>query len=232
VNLSECILRVPFGAKERYENADVWKEFGTIVEMRTNAQPTFSPITTGKSGYIFNLSSRKFLNRGEAYGTQSVVAKKGLSYQFRQTNAGNYYLDSDGKILFRTSTDSKVGAGVKTCFYDGTASSKAYWTIVQNPEDNTFTMSIGSFSVPGTYKVGDGEKTVTLTFSKTLSFLCMTGTLESTPTGAKMLFPANKTVALLKKVAAKIGQSSSSVGAIAKLADGYDNFKVGFKMSK
>ena len=142
VNLSECTLRVPFGAKEHYENADVWKEFGTIVEMRTNAQPTFSPITTGKSGYIFNLSSRKFLNRGEAYGTQSVVAKKGLSYQFRQTNAGNYYLDSDGKILFRTSTDSKVGAGVKTCFYDGTASSKAYWTIVQNPEDNTFTMQV------------------------------------------------------------------------------------------
>lgn len=142
VNLSECTLRVPFGAKEHYENADVWKEFGTIVEMRTNAQPTFSPITTGKSGYIFNLSSRKFLNRGEAYGTQSVVAKKGLSYQFRQANAGNYYLDSDGKILFRTSTDSKVGAGVKTCFYDGTASSKAYWTIVQNPEDNTFTMQV------------------------------------------------------------------------------------------
>ena len=60
----------------------------------------------------------------------------------------------------------------------------------------------------------------------------MTGVLESGLTGAKMLFPANKTVALLKKVAAKIGQSSSSVGAIAKLADGYDNFKVGFKLSK
>lgn len=142
VRLSDCTLRVPFGTKERYANADVWKEFGNIIEMRTNAQPTFSPITTGKTGYILNLSSRKYLNRGEAYGTQSVVAKTGLPYQFRQTDAGTYYLDSNEKILFRTSSDNKVGAGIKTCFYDGTVSSKAYWTIVQNPEDNTFTMQV------------------------------------------------------------------------------------------
>ncbi len=101
-----------------------------------------------------------------------------------------------------------------------------------NSADNTFVMNVGSIPLSGTYKVGDAEKTVTLTFGKTMQYFCMTGVLESGLTGAKMLFPANKTVALLKKVAAKIGQSSSSVGAIAKLADGYDNFKVGFKLSK
>lgn len=101
-----------------------------------------------------------------------------------------------------------------------------------NSADNTFVMNVGSIPLSGSYKVGDGEKTVTLTFGKTMQYFCMTGVLESGLTGAKMLFPANKTVALLKKVAAKIGQSSTSVGAIAKLADGYDNFKVGFKMSK
>lgn len=101
-----------------------------------------------------------------------------------------------------------------------------------NSADNTFVMNVGSIPLSGSYKVGDGEKTVTLTFGKTMQYFCMTGVLESGLTGAKMLFPANKTVALLKKVAAKIGQSSSSVGAIAKLADGYDNFKVGFKLSK
>lgn len=105
-------------------------------------------------------------------------------------------------------------------------------TFTFNAADNTFTMNVGPLALPGKYKVGDGEKTVTLTFGKTMQFFCMTGTLESSLNGAKMLFPANKTVAFLKKVAAKIGQSSSSVGAIAKLADGYDNFKVGFKMSK
>ena len=101
-----------------------------------------------------------------------------------------------------------------------------------NSADNTFVMNVGSIPLSGTYKVGDAEKTVTLTFGKTMQYFCMAGVLESGLTGAEMLFPANKTVALLKKVAAKIGQSSSSVGAIAKLADGYDNFKVGFKLSK
>lgn len=101
-----------------------------------------------------------------------------------------------------------------------------------NSSDNTFVMNVGSIPLSGTYKVGDAEKTVTLTFGKTMQYFCMTGTLESGLNGAKMLFPANKTVALLKKVVAKMGQSSSTIGSIAKLADGYDNFKIGFKMSK
>ena len=101
-----------------------------------------------------------------------------------------------------------------------------------NSDDNTFTMTIGNIPLSGTFKVGDGEKTVTLTFGKTMQYFCMTGVLESSVNGAKMLFPANKAVAFLKKVAAKIGESSSEIGAIAKLADGYDNYKVGFKLSK
>ena len=101
-----------------------------------------------------------------------------------------------------------------------------------NSSDNTFVMNVGSIPLSGTYKVGDAEKTVTLTFGKTMQYFCMTGTLESGLNGAEMLFPANKTVAFLKKVVAKMGQSSSTIGSIAKLADGYDNFKIGFKMSK
>ena len=101
-----------------------------------------------------------------------------------------------------------------------------------NSSDNTFVMNVGSIPLSGTYKVGDAEKTVTLIFGKTMQYFCMTGTLESGLNGAKMLFPANKTVSFLKKVVAKMGQSSSTIGSIAKLADGYDNFKIGFKMSK
>lgn len=101
-----------------------------------------------------------------------------------------------------------------------------------NNTDNTFVLNVGSLSLPGTYKVGQGEKTVTLTFGKTLKFFCMTGTLESTLNGAKMLFPANAAVNFLKKITSKLGESSSSLSAISKLADGYDNFKVGFKLSK
>lgn len=105
-------------------------------------------------------------------------------------------------------------------------------TFTFNNTDNTFSMKVGSLSLPGTYKVGDGEKTVTLTFGKTLQFFSMTGTLESSLSGAKMLFTADKALGLLKKVASKLGQSSSEIGSIAKLADGYDNFRIGFKLSK
>ena len=105
-------------------------------------------------------------------------------------------------------------------------------TFVFNSADNTFTMNIGSLSLPGTSRVGDGDRTVTLTFGKSLQFLSMTGTLESTLTGAKMLFTADKLMTLIKKVAGKLGNSAGQIGTIAKLADGYDSFKIGFKLTK
>ena len=105
-------------------------------------------------------------------------------------------------------------------------------TITFNNEDNTFVWNIGKIALPGTYKVGDAEKTVTLTFAKTMQFFSMTGTLESGLTEAKMLFTANKTAGFLKKVINQLGQSSSEVASIAKLADGYDNYKIGFKLAK
>jgi len=105
-------------------------------------------------------------------------------------------------------------------------------TFTFNKEDNTFEMAIGSLKLPGTYRVGDGERTVTLTFGKSLQFLSMTGTLESTLTGAKMLFTADKLMALVKKVGGKLGNGSSQLGTIAKLAEGYDSFKIGFKLTK
>ena len=101
-----------------------------------------------------------------------------------------------------------------------------------NSADNTFTVNVGSLSIPGTYKVGDGERTVTLTFGKTMQYFCMTGTLESGLNGAKMLFPANKAMGFLKKLASLAGQASSQVAGVAKLADGYDNFRIGFKLGK
>jgi len=47
-----------------------------------------------------------------------------------------------------------------------------------------------------------------------------------------MVCPVNKAMAHLKKLASVLGQSSSELGSIVKLADGYDNFRLGFKMSK
>ena len=104
------------------------------------------------------------------------------------------------------------------------------WTF--NNTDNTFTLNVGGISIPGKYKVGDGEKTVTLTFGKSFQFLDMPGTLESTMSGARMTFTSAKAMAFFKKLAGALSQSSSQISGIAKLADGYDNYRIGFKLSK
>jgi hypothetical protein len=104
------------------------------------------------------------------------------------------------------------------------------WTF--NNTDNTFTLNVAGISIPGKYKVGDGEKTVTLTFGKSFQFLDMPGTLESTMSGARMTFTSAKAMAFFKKLASALSQSSSQISSIAKLADGYDNYRIGFKLSK
>ena len=78
----------------------------------------------------------------------------------------------------------------------------------------------------------DGERTVTLTFGKSFQYLNMTGTLESSSSGARMLFTADKAMAFLKKLATTLGQTSSSIAGIANLANGYDNYRIGFKLAK
>lgn len=105
-------------------------------------------------------------------------------------------------------------------------------TFTFNASDNSFVLNCGPLALPGTYKVGEGEKTVTLTFGKTMKFLCMTGTLESSLTGAKMLFTADKLLDFAKKVSSQLGEKSSEVKAISSLASGYDQFRIGFKLVK
>lgn len=99
-------------------------------------------------------------------------------------------------------------------------------------DTETFIWTVAGIPLPGTFKVGDNEETITLTFGKNMQFFTLTGNLESTATGAKVLFPANRTAAFLKKVATRIGQSEGSLSTITKLADGFDSYKIGFKLAK
>ena len=149
VSLKDATLQVPAGSKALYEQAAVWKEFGNITEVRARTQPRFSPIAEGAVGYVYNVATRKFLSKGEAYGTQSVVAQRGMRYTWMRTKSmadGQYYLYSsetgqNGKILFRTNTDTKVGEGVKACFVDGSLSTRAYWT-VDSVAELTYTLQV------------------------------------------------------------------------------------------
>ncbi len=134
VDLTNCTLKVPFGSKALYEAAPVWKDFGTIVETRTKTQPTYSSLVTNEDLYVYNIGTRMKVTMGEAYGTQSVVARTGRVYQLKRSSTmaeGVYYLYdvTSEKVIFRVSTDKEVGEGVKTCFGDGSLTAKAYWQI-------------------------------------------------------------------------------------------------------
>ncbi len=150
VNLSSATLYVPVGSKALYGQAEVWKQFGKIVEIRGKTMPKFSVIEANVNGYVYNVDQGKYITNGEAYGTQAVVANSGLIYQFRRSNnmgEGQYYLYSDeaggSHVLFRTSSDSKVGTGVKACFVDGSLSSSAYWQ-TSLIGDNIYTLQVPS----------------------------------------------------------------------------------------
>ncbi len=156
--IKTATLLVPVGSKELYEQAPVWRNFGTIVERRTRTQPRRSPVTEGARGYIVNVRARKLLNAGEAYGTQAVVSRSGALYEWGHTATmpeGQYYLKnvSTGKVVFRTDTDKKVGEGIKACFVDGDVSAKAYWQL-DSVAPLTYTLQVpknGNGYVAGEY---------------------------------------------------------------------------------
>ena len=145
----KATLYVPQGSKELYEAAAVWKNFGSIEEERSVTMPEYSSIATGEKFYVMNLGTRRFLNKGEAYGSQSIVAIQGQQYELRRTNSmpdSVYYLyyneAGTNKILFRTNSDTKVGKGVKACFTDGASvSSKAYWKVTEIG-DHIYTLQV------------------------------------------------------------------------------------------
>ena len=101
-----------------------------------------------------------------------------------------------------------------------------------NRDDETFIMTVAGIPLPGTYKVGDLEQTVTLTFGKTMSYITLTGDLQVTATGATRLFPAKRTAAFLKKLAAKLGEGKGTTATIAQFAKDFDTYKIGFKLVK
>jgi hypothetical protein len=159
VNLANATLYVPMGTAALYSAAEVWKDFGQIREMRSVTQPPFSPFAINTPGYIFNKGTRKYLSRGEAYGTQAVVDQFGMLYQVRRSGTGPnayhyFYSDQTGNEnhnLFRTTKDSRVGSGVKACFVDGGSNrltdKSAYWRLAYISDDENevfFTLQVPS----------------------------------------------------------------------------------------
>ena len=108
--------------------------------------PTFGGLyTEAATYYVRNVGTGKYLSWGEGWGTQSVVADKGLKYRVVNKNPnddsqlaeGRYWLmspeiEAAGKgnfTLCRWNDDKRVGDGIKCCYSDQTNYSltRAQW---------------------------------------------------------------------------------------------------------
>jgi len=172
--VKSATLQVPTGTKELYAAAPVWRNFGTIEEVRTRTQPQPSTVYAGARGYVMNVATRKMITSGEAYGTQGVVGRSGFLYEWCRTAnmpEGQFYLKNTatGGILFRTSSDKKVGTGVKACFIDGELSASAYWQ-VDSVAEGIFTLQVPQGAadyVEGEYLGTDYEHKTEYTYDYT-----------------------------------------------------------------
>ncbi len=146
LDLSAMTLVVPHGSRELYAQAPVWKDFGTISEMRGQTAVNISAPDTDTPFYLYNYGADAYVGQGEAWGTQAVTSTSPLVFQLKRTARmpeGVYYLSSSAGILFRTNSDGTVGDGVKTCFVDGSSvSAKAYWQLIPAKADNTFRLQV------------------------------------------------------------------------------------------
>jgi hypothetical protein len=98
--------------------------------------------------------------------------------------------------------------------------------------DMTFVWTIGGFPLNGTFQVSPEMDAITLNFGRSMKFFTMTGSLDLTLDGVKMLFSSDKTTEFIKRALAKLGEKKTDIGQIAKLASGYDNYKIGFKLAR
>ena len=105
-------------------------------------------------------------------------------------------------------------------------------SITFHESDMTFVWTIGGFPFNGTFQVTPDMDAITLNFGRTMKFFTMTGSLDLTLEGVKMLFSSDKTTEFIKKALAKLGEKQTDIGQIAKLASGYDNYKIGFKLAR
>ena len=150
-DLSKATLHVMQGTKSYFETAAQWNAFGKIVQTRDISGGQFTTIENGKTYYIYNVGTGRYLTKGEAYKTQAVVGTEPMRFKAVHLSSkpeGVFYFDSpdtgnNGRYLFRTSTDDNVGKGVKACFVDGSSFTNGYWN-VQQTGDQIYTIQVPS----------------------------------------------------------------------------------------
>ena len=154
-NRANGTLYVPAGTKAAYEAADVWKEFGTIIEME---EQNISPDDI----YLLkNVETGKYLYTGNAWGTHAVLADVGLPAQISKQSDGSYTIffpvgSGNQQMLFRANEES--------VYVDYYGEGCPFWTFTNTGNGNYLIQTLtthetyGQEAMPDTYLGNDPTK--------------------------------------------------------------------------
>ncbi len=100
-NISNATLHVPADAIDSYRNTAPWNEFGNFTGIETS-------VTNVPSGeyYLYHAESKRFLARGEHWGTCATVDRYGIPFAWSAQEGSIKFLDSEAH-LFETD-DSNI----------------------------------------------------------------------------------------------------------------------------
>lgn len=99
-------------------------------------------------------------------------------------------------------------------------------------DDLTFTCTMKGVPLGGTWKTDENANKVTLQFGKTMKYMSMTGTLETTTGGCEMLFDSKRFLSFLKTALSVVAKQSSAASTVSSLAGNYNDMKLGVKLAK
>ena len=98
-------------------------------------------------------------------------------------------------------------------------------------DDNTFTATMGSRSLSGTYEFDSSTHAVTLNFASgklNINLGTLNGFAYISGSKLDLVFPVDKLVGMITALGARI----SSLSTVCKLLENYDSVMVGFEFSK
>lgn len=93
--------------------------------------------------------------------------------------------------------------------------------------DNTFTSTVGSRTLSGTYSYDSSSSKLTLTYAGMASY---TASLNYTSSQIELLFDSSKVLSIASTLASK--SSNSTLSTLSSLAGSYDGMKSGLKLKK
>lgn len=199
----------------------------------------FAGASANAQGLSSVLGSLGSSNGGDLLGTVSkaVYAYTGknnaVSLPGNWTYTGSAIaLSGDNALTNLAGTAAATSAEAKVDGYLQKMGIKAGAIAFSFKEDLTFVCTLHGIPISGTWKTLNDGASVQLQFGKALKFFTMTGSLESTMDGCKMLFEGSKFLAFIKTALSYVAKQSSTASAISSLAGNYNNMKIGFNLKK